>query len=303
VLVVCEAVVTSCPKISVVTPSFNQATFLDNTIRSVLDQNYENLEYVIIDGGSNDGSVEIIERYADQLDYWISEKDRGHGHALNKGFERTTGEIMCWLNSDDMYMPWTFRVVAEVFTAFPEVNWIVGFNAWWTDHGALTTASRVPKNIYDYLLGNYMWIQQESVFWRRSIWNRSGRHISEDMRLMVDGELWSRFFLVDSLHVLDCILAGFRLHSQNRHAKHMEECHREMRIAIAGMRQRCPKQVLSTARVLGAIKRLKSLPYCGYLPINQVGRRIFRKSYEKSNYPVLTYGAGRWQKSYTPFAV
>jgi hypothetical protein len=294
---------TSGPKISVVTPSFNQATFLDNTIRSVLDQKYENLEYVIIDGGSNDGSVEIIESYADQLYYWISEKDRGHGHALNKGFERTTGEVMCWLNSDDMYMPWTFRVVAEVFTAFPEVNWIVGYNAWWSDHGALTAASRIPKNIYDYLLGNYMWIQQESVFWRRSIWKRAGGRINEHFHLMVDGELWSRFFLIDSLHILDCIVAGYREHSENRAGKHMEECHKEMRLAIARMRQCCPAHVLSTSRVLGCVKQLKCLPLFGYLPINGVARRILRTTYEKAHYPVLAYKAGRWHKSYAEFSV
>jgi hypothetical protein len=290
------------PKISVVTPSFNQARFLGDAICSVLDQNYDNLEYVIIDGGSSDGSVEIIKRYAHRVDYWISEQDCGHGDALNKGFARTTGEIMSWLNSDDMYMPWTFRVIAEVFTAFPEVNWVVGYNAWWSEHGALTVANRVPKNIYDYLLGNYMWIQQESVFWRRSIWNHAGGHINEEFHLMVDGELWSRFLLIDPLYALDCILAGYRVHSENRARKHMEECHKEMGLAIARMRERCPADVLSTSKVLECVKRLKYLPLVRFLPINRAARRLLGETYEKAKYPVLTYRDGGWHKSYTDFS-
>jgi Glycosyl transferase family 2 len=292
----------SSPKISVVTPSFNQARFLESTIRSVLDQQYENLEYVIVDGGSSDGSQDIIERHGDRLAYWVSEKDRGHGHALNKGFERTTGEIMCWLNSDDMYLPWTFRIVAEIFTAFPDVNWIVGFDCTWSEHGALTAANpRSLKNIYDYLLGRYMWIQQESVFWRRSIWDRAGAHIDENFRLMVDGELWSRFFRIDSLYAVDCILAGYRVHSENRALTHMDDCHKEMERAIARMRQDCPPHVLSTGRVLNTLKRMKRLPPFGCLPMATVARLILGESYEKASYPILTYKSGKWLKSHVPF--
>src|SRR5215470_7311361 len=110
------------PRISIVTPSFNQARFLEATIRSVLDQRYDNLEYIVVDGGSTDGSVEIIKRYADRLAFWCSEADGGHGNALNKGLRRATGEIMAWLNSDDIYWPWTLAAVAEIFEAHPDVN-------------------------------------------------------------------------------------------------------------------------------------------------------------------------------------
>src|ERR1035437_8512433 len=112
------------PRISLVTPSFNQAPFLEATIRSVLDQDYAALEYVIVDGGSTDGSVEIIRKYQGRLAYWCSEPDQGQYDAINKGFARSTGHIMAWINADDMFFPWTFQLVADVFSMFPDVSWI-----------------------------------------------------------------------------------------------------------------------------------------------------------------------------------
>src|SRR5712672_634542 len=112
------------PKISLVTPSFNQGSFLEETIRSVLDQNYPNLEYVVIDGGSTDGSVEIIKKYERRLTWWISAPDGGQYEAINKGFARTTGEIMAWLNADDKYLPWTLSVVGDLMSTLPQVEWL-----------------------------------------------------------------------------------------------------------------------------------------------------------------------------------
>src|SRR5215204_5758135 len=109
------------PKISIVTPSYNQAEFIEETILSVINQNYPNLEYIVIDGGSTDGSVEIIKKYEQYFSYWVSEPDKGHADALNKGFAKATGEVMAWINSDDKYFPWTFATVAEVYSQFPEV--------------------------------------------------------------------------------------------------------------------------------------------------------------------------------------
>jgi Glycosyl transferase family 2 len=121
--------------------------------------------------------------------YFVSEKDSRHGNALNTGFRQSTGEIMGWINSDDKYLPWTFRTVADIFEQHHDINGITGINAWWNDKGAMIEAGNVYKNIFDFLAGNFTWIQQESVFWRRSLWNKAGGFINEDYRLMVDGEL------------------------------------------------------------------------------------------------------------------
>src|SRR5512138_1735166 len=124
------------PKISVVTPSFNRVKFLEETIRSVLDQDYPNLEYIIVDGGSTDGSVEVIRKYQDRLASWVSEPDQGPYEAINKGFARSTGEIMAWIGSDDKYLPWTLQVVASAMSASPQIEWITSlFHLFYSPHG------------------------------------------------------------------------------------------------------------------------------------------------------------------------
>jgi len=239
-------------KISIVTPSFNQGHFLRETINSVVSQNYNNLEYIVIDGGSGDDSPKIIKEYDNSLYYWISEPDRGHAHALNKGFDKSTGEIMAWINSDDKYLPWTFATVNEIFTQHPDIEWIVGTNAWWNSKGTLLRARNVYKNRHDFLSGDFKWIQQESVFWRRSLWNRTGAFINEAYRLMVDGELWTRFFLEARLWHAECILSGYREHSSNRAKSHYDLCILEMESAI--------KQLQFNLKAVSSIETSKDYP-------------------------------------------
>src|SRR5229473_6606028 len=114
------------PKISIVTPSFNQGRFLEETILSVLNQDYPNLEYIIIDGGSTDETIEVIRRYEDRITFWVSEKDRGQVHAINKGIEKTTGDIFGFINSDDVYLPGAFNTVVEHFQNQPATEWVCG---------------------------------------------------------------------------------------------------------------------------------------------------------------------------------
>jgi len=295
---------TNLPKISIVTPSYNQGQFLEQTICSVLDQNYPNLEYVIIDGGSTDNSVEIIKKYSSRLAYWVSEPDKGHANGLNKGFSKTSGEIMAWLNSDDKYLPWTFEVVAEVFTAFPDVNWIVGTNAWWDKNGRLMTARSVYKNIYDYLLGNFKWIQQESVFWRRGLWEKAGGKINEEYKNMVDGELWCKFFLIDKLYHMNCILSGYRDHETNYSKFTMDNVYFEINRAIGWLRQNSSAEVLNNYNKFKKIKLLNDKLKLKYFPFEGILRRFFfKKLYDDIAYDRIVYNNKTWVKTKERFSV
>ena len=244
-------------KISIVTPSYNQAEFLDSTIRSVLDQDYEDLEYVIMDGGSTDGSVDIIKRYAHQLKWWESGPDDGQYSAIQKGFEHTTGEIMAWINSDDMFLPWTFTTVKEIFSTFPEVDWITSLiPITWNGDGVPVKCS--PRRGYSretfdrgFNLPDHGWhanyyVQQESTFWRRSLWERSGGAIETSFRLAGDYDLWGRFFENADLYGVAVPLGGFRRHAQQKTASQMDAYRRE---ALRVMRQRSfrPCRSLETA--------------------------------------------------------
>ena len=157
------------PKISIVTPSFNQGQFLEETILSVLNQNYPNLEYIVIDGGSTDSTLDVIRKYEDRISYWVSEKDRGQVHALNKGIERSTGEVFGFLNSDDVYFPGTFDSVAAHFEAHAESDWVCGdtvmFGEGMADDRVETV---VPKSAAHCLSWAYT-AAQPGHFWKREL--------------------------------------------------------------------------------------------------------------------------------------
>ena len=202
-------------RLSIVTPSFNQSGFLGATLDSVLSQDYEDLEYVVIDGGSDDGSARIIEEHADRLAYWVSEPDGGLYDALNKGFAKTSGEIMAWINSSDLYYPWTLETVAEIFSQLPEVQWIMGLSTQFSTVGGPRSVRRGCFNVYDILAGDYRWIQQESVFWRRSLWERAGGRLDSSIRLAADFDLWLRFMRLAPLHHVETVLGGWRVHDDH----------------------------------------------------------------------------------------
>jgi glycosyltransferase involved in cell wall biosynthesis len=208
------------PKISIITPSYNQVKFLGKAIDSVLIQNYPNLEYIIIDGGSTDGSKELIESYSDRLSYWESAKDKGQYYAINKGFERSTGEIMAWLNSDDMYFNGALNTIAEIFSSFDDVNWVMGVPTVFDEQDRAIVADRNRKrrcSRFHYLASSdYEWIQQESTFWRRSLWVKSGGNINTNYKLAADFELWMRFYQHSKLDILDSLIGGFRMRTSDQ---------------------------------------------------------------------------------------
>ena len=200
------------PRISVVTPSLNQRAFVGETLGSVLGQGYPALEYVVVDGGSTDGSVDVIRENEARLAWWVSEPDNGLYHALNKGFAHTSGEIMCWINSSDAHYPWTLATVAEIFAQLPEVEWILGMPSEFGLSGGPKKVTPAFFNIYDVLAGRYRWIQQESVFWRRGLWERAGGRLDESVPLAADFELWLRFLRLTPLYHVETVLGGFRNH-------------------------------------------------------------------------------------------
>lgn len=208
------------PKITIVTPSFNQGKYLEETICSVLDQGYPNLEYIVIDGGSTDDSVSIIRKYETQLAYWISEKDNGLYDALQKGFARSTGQIMAWINADDMYHYKCLFTVADIFGKFQDVNWLMGTNTFFDQAGRaflyddLPYGQRWSKLRMQLFDGRF--IQQESVFWQRELWERAGSYIDPNYSLAADFELWMRFMRYEKLYTTSYMLAGFRFRTENQ---------------------------------------------------------------------------------------
>jgi glycosyltransferase involved in cell wall biosynthesis len=203
------------PKISIITPSFNDASFLEKTILSVIDQEYPNLEYIVIDGGSTDGSVDIIKRYEGRIGYWVSEPDKGQYDALQKGFSRSTGEIMGWINSDDMHHPGSLFTIAQIFSDHQQVNWLQGVPNMIDESGRIVyalTAGEIDR--YFFYGRNYIhshrFIQQESTFWRRILWEKAGNRISTEYKYAGDFDLWIRFFQFEKLYNFHALLGSFR---------------------------------------------------------------------------------------------
>ena len=211
--------------ISVVTPCLNSAPFIERTLRSVIDQRYPELEYVVADGGSTDGSLAIIDTYRGSLSQVLSEPDDGHYDALNKGFARTSGEVMGWLNSNDVYFPWTLSIVGEIFSILPEVEWLSTTLPLAVDEtdrvvyshsfpGFCVEAFRGGENMQGDPRRRTYWIQQEATFWRRSLWEKAGARLNP--LVACDFELWARFFRFARLYGVAIPLAGFRLHGGQR---------------------------------------------------------------------------------------
>ncbi len=161
------------PRVTIVTPSFNQGQFLEETIRSILLQNYPNLEYIIMDGGSTDNSVEIIKKYEPWIDYWESKKDRGQAHAINKGFRRATGEIIAWLNSDDTYFPGAIKEAAEFLAIHPDVAMVYGDCVFVDEKGKVLKTVKIDTYNLDKMLENNI-IPQPSAFVRSFVLNKIG---------------------------------------------------------------------------------------------------------------------------------
>lgn len=202
------------PRISIITPNLNQGAFLEEAICSVLSQGYPNLEYIVIDGGSTDGSVEIIKKYEKHLSIWVSEKDQGYADAINKGLQKSTGEILGWLNADDRYAKGTFIKIAETFRKHPDGIVVHGNRILIDQNGKVTGWSCLPpfdpsKSIYT--------VCSETAFWRRSAMNRVGI-LNSELQFAADFEFFCRLYQSGGgkLIKLNRFLGYFRRHPESK---------------------------------------------------------------------------------------
>lgn len=223
----------SYPKISIITPSLNQATYIERTIRSVLDQDYPDLEYIVVDGGSTDGTTEILKKYGNRLT-WISEKDSGQSEAINKGMRMATGDIIAYLNSDDIYEPGALASVAARFMAEPSLRWLTGKCRIINENGReVRSAITKYKN---FLLAHYRYrlllianpVSQPATFWRKEVVEEIGLFDPAES-LIMDYEYWLRIGRKYHPAIMDESLAAFRIHptsktSQNRFLMIRQEC-------------------------------------------------------------------------------
>lgn len=211
------------PRISVVTPALNQAPYIEATLESVLGGKVAPAEYVVLDGGSTDGTAEIVAAHAGRLTAWTSGPDDGQYDAISRGFEQTTGDVMAWLNAGDVFLPWTLALVGELFAAFPQIEWLTTQRPLVIDERGLAVQSeyvggyarrsfRAGVNLPGGDWFARAGIQQESTFWRRSLWERAGGRLATDLRYAGDFELWLRFLDQAEPYAVDVPLGAHRVH-------------------------------------------------------------------------------------------
>ena len=213
--------------VSIVTPSYNQARYLEAAILSVFRQNYPEIEYIIVDGGSTDGSLEIIQKYADRFAWWVSEPDRGQTDAINKGFARAHGEILAWLNSDDTYEPGAVAEAVAFLKENPQVGMVYGDANFIDENGRVI--GKFPSRQTDRrrLLQGYVHVAQQSAFFRASLWREVGP-LDPSFYFAMDYDLWVRLAQVAPLYYTRRLWANFRLHASGKTFVADDRCWPEM---------------------------------------------------------------------------
>ena len=215
------------PLVSIITPSYNQVRFLEETILSVLAQDYPRIEYIIIDGGSTDGSVQIIQHYAERLAGWVSERDKGQTEALNKGFARATGEIFAWLNSDDTYLPGAVSEAVNFLTAHPEAGMVYGDANLIDEHGEVIGQFPARQTDLRRMLRGSVHIPQQTAFFRARLWQQVGP-LDLSFYFAMDYDLWVRLAKVAPLIYEPRLWANFRLHGEGKSIARDDRCYPEM---------------------------------------------------------------------------
>ncbi len=213
--------------VSIVTPSYNQARYLEETMRSVLEQDYPHIEYIVVDGGSTDDSVEIIQKYADRLAWWVSEKDRGQTDAINKGFARARGQVLAWINSDDTYQPGAVREAVEFLQQNPQVGLVYGDANYIDEHGRVIGRFPAAQTDYRRLRQGYVHIPQQAAFFRADLWRKVGP-LDDSFYFAMDYDLWVRLAREAPIVYHPRLWANFRLHSDAKTITADDRCWPEM---------------------------------------------------------------------------
>lgn len=214
-------------KISVVTPSYNQEAFIRTTIESVLSQTYPHVEYLVMDGGSEDGTLEVLKSYGSRF-YWESKPDRGQTNAINKGWKKSTGEILAWLNSDDFYYPESLQLVASFFEKNPHIDWVYGDCNFVDEQGNLLRAYPTrPYNYLDLLVNTWNYIPQPATFIRRRVFESCG-FLDESLNYIMDMEYWLRIGERFQGGYLPAPLAALRLHREAKSLRYLSGFAREL---------------------------------------------------------------------------
>jgi glycosyltransferase involved in cell wall biosynthesis len=209
------------PKITIVTPSFNQAKYLPEAIESILTQNYPNLEYIIIDGASTDGSVDIIKKYESRLSHWVSEKDKGQSDAIMKGFARSSGELFAWVNSDDILLPGCLQRIAEQYvqSGYPDI--LTGNVIYLDEEGRITRYIRLPRQSRFFFFRGVWHVSAPAIFFKASLF-RSVGGVNLDYHLCMDFDLWMKMMVKDARVVhIPCLLGGYRWHPETKTMRYL----------------------------------------------------------------------------------
>lgn len=216
------------PLVSIITPSFNQVNFLEDTIRSVLEQDYPNIEYIVIDGGSTDGSVEVIRKYADRIAYWVSEKDKGQTDAVNKGFAVAHGSVLGWLNSDDTYKPGAIAEAVDFLENHPKIGLVYGDLDFIDEKGRTIGKFPAAQTNLKKLRRGFVHIPQPAAFFRADLW-REVAPLDPSFFFAMDYDLWVRLAAQTNFHYLaGNTWANFRLHSGAKTISADDRCWPEM---------------------------------------------------------------------------
>ena len=219
---------TNLPLVSIITPSFNQAQFLEQTIQSVLGQDYPQIEYIIVDGGSTDGSVDMIKKYEGRLAWWISEQDQGQTDAINKGFAQSKGEVLAWINSDDTYNPRAIGQAVKYLMENPDVAMVYADCNFINEAGQVIGKFNSKQTDYRRLREGYVHIPQQTMFFRAKYWQELGP-LDPSFYFAMDYDLWTRIASKAPIKYLaGQTWANFRIHDLGKTTTHDDRCWPEM---------------------------------------------------------------------------